>query len=170
MAGGADRAVAARGSCPAIDSGQGRAAGHRLEPPRGPSGCDGGGGGSGDNRCAPVENGWRSPAGVGSPALTCGSGGTKSTGGLRGAGESAAGDSSPGPTRPVSGSSSDSSGPAHPSSRRRASSRSVTANFSSSYQTTRMSAALKYQPSPHQDTPNLGLPAACPAFSASCCW
>jgi hypothetical protein len=32
MAGGADRAVAARGSCPAIDSGQGRAAGHRLDP------------------------------------------------------------------------------------------------------------------------------------------
>src|SRR6185503_1411166 len=49
-----------------------------------------------------------------------GSGGPKSTGGQRGAGESAGGDGSPGPTRPVSGSSSDSSGPAHPSSRRRA--------------------------------------------------
>ena len=147
MAGGADRAVAARGSCPAIDSGQRRAAGHRLDPPRGPSGCDGGGGGSGDNRCAPAENGWGSPAGVDSAALTCGSGGTKSTGGLRGVGQSAGGDGSAGPARPVSGSSSDSSGPAHPSSRRGASSRSVTADFSSSDQTTRMSAALKYQPS-----------------------
>ena len=32
MAGGADRNAAARGSCPAIDSGQRRAAGHRLDP------------------------------------------------------------------------------------------------------------------------------------------
>jgi len=99
------------------------------------------------NRCAPVENGWASSADVGSPALSCGSGGTKSTGGVRAAGESAGGDGSASPARPVSGSSSDSSGPVHPSSRRRASSRSVTANFSSSCQTTRMSAALKYQPS-----------------------
>ena len=32
MAGGADRIAAARGTCPAVDSDQGRAAGHRLDP------------------------------------------------------------------------------------------------------------------------------------------
>jgi hypothetical protein len=152
MAGGADRIAAARGSCPAIDSGQRRAAGHRLEPPRarGPSGCAGGGGGSGDNRCAPVENGSGSSAGVGSAALSCGSGGPKSTVGLRGAGQSAAGDrllrTRPPKLWPQ--------GVVPVGHRKFLLQRSDDANVGRSQVST----------IPHQDTPNLGLPAACPLF------
>jgi hypothetical protein len=101
---------------------------------------------------------------VGSPALSCGSGGTKSTGGVRAAGESAGGDGSAGPARPVSGSSSDSSGPVPPKLSPQA---VVTVGHCKSLLQLSDDANVgrsQVSTIPHQDTPSPGLPAAYPLF------
>ena len=106
---------------------------------RAPSGGDG----SGANQFGPVGN----ASALGLSLASAGPVGMDSTGGLRGAGASASGvPCSAAPAPRISCSYSEPSELVQPGSFRGASSRSVTANYSSRPQPTRMSAALKYQP------------------------